>query len=445
MAQGTRRTGSRWIAVLCVLTLGAGCVRARTVGSARACSDIAWTPPVPLRSAEGSLVYVESPQVVQEGDSAVLIGAPTWAFDSAGTPILIPSGDTVSVNFAGVRVAMPQIGTSVQVTSLIGLPEGVWSMSTPRVARSPDGAVHALFRVEDLPGSRHASYDTAWTASLRGRVWTRPRQVLGDELGARWNGITVSTASTLGMVSHVATSVSVARRRSLALLAANDSGWTARFVRFPYHLYPDLLPSGTPSDLLVSYVDAGERSGINTLFVRRSTDGGSSWTEPTQVSADTSGEVHYPRTVVLDQHTLGVIWLEDVRGPRHHLHLWLATSTDGGTTWQGRASAELAMTWPPYLHVAPDGRGGLHVFLLPPTRANEPGSTPVHFTWRQTGDAQWVRHSLPTAHGYVLGAPAVVFLSDGRIVVFWRITTRLVPPTVVPPVTVYSVGENACR
>ena len=93
--------------------------------------------------------------------------------------------------------------------------------------------------------------------------------------------------------------------------------------------------------------------GVNTgndrdVYMIRSTNGGTSWSSPIKVNQDPSGlgKLHYEPWVSVDPVTgaLSVIFYDNRNTTGSQVETWVATSIDGGNTWEDFRVSDVAFT-----------------------------------------------------------------------------------------------------
>ena len=386
----------------------AGTSQQALLPGAIACSDIVWAAPETLRTAAGHSVFVEAPQVVVTRTDTLLIGS--WGMEVDSLPRILTAGFLLESN--GIVRSIP-------------LPIVAERWGPPRMAAEPDGRV-AVFWVPTDSSSR-----SVLMSRLGEGGWSDVTTVEADA-DLVWNSVQPSAlrAEGEGMLLFVPTS----SREGGVLARLSASGSRAIPVRIEMLFYARVavLREGA---LVLAYVAYGDPDG-NTLYVRRSTLGGDSVGHRIRISEPGAGTVYDPDLHAAGDTLLYLTWgARDTSGVMRQLAL--ATSTDGGRSWQRHASATLAGGFD-VLWSGVDARGRLHVVLR-----GYPGGAPrpVHLLW--TGDA-WRTTLVPQAPGLTnTGHPVLIFGREGTYRMIWG-AAGYEGGKVPAPVSMTSVGREKC-
>lgn len=121
--------------------------------------------------------------------------------------------------------------------------------------------------------------------------------------------------------------------RSFSPGAEVDSGVVAtrRFVAF-LPPFPSLA-AGPSNTLYVTWADG--RGGEDAVLLRRSADGGTTWSAPVQVKGGDGSTLDIPRVAVASNGRVDVLFLDSNRQPTN-TDAYLASSSDGGRSFRGR-------------------------------------------------------------------------------------------------------------
>lgn len=404
--------------LLLALTVLTGCAGAPA--RAQACSGFHWNPPDTLRSADGAVMYVQSPAVVRRGDELLMFGGPAWQQASG---IMHP--------FAGARVTWPG-GRKLGPAAMIPMPMEHTVLAEPRAVTTADG-VAVAWRKDDVtaPVSRA---DTVFTAVLRADGWTAPAMLFPDPRrgGALW--WRSGTVSSVGDLAGTRTVLAYhGLGKPLAVLSADpERGWIAREGSRVSALYPQLATSTRPPGTTVlAYVEGARRPMRNTQFVVRSTDAGATWSEPEQLSPDAAGRADHSRLFARADGGFVLLWTEHLMGDTRLVRIARADSTGSGWT----LVAGVPVGERERLGAALDAADRLHVVI-----SGDAAAEGVHLVAR---DGEVATNALPVLDGVIVPAPVVTHLAADTMLATWSVVQDPRGGRSFP-VTVYSVGHDAC-
>lgn len=166
----------------------------------------------------------------------------------------------------------------------------------------------------------------------------------------------------------------------------NPTGKNQRVNSFPV-MACDISGGANNGDLYVTWSNVGV-PGVNTgtdvsVYMMRSTDGGTTWGTPTRVNQDPVGNIQYFPWIASDPETgdLHTIFYDDRNVGAAMVETWVASSSDGGVTWTDFRVSDVAFTPAPipsmaggymgdYLGIA--ARGGM---VYPVWTDNRTGQT----------------------------------------------------------------------
>ena len=106
----------------------------------------------------------------------------------------------------------------------------------------------------------------------------------------------------------------------------------------------------------VLYNATGTSSGVGRMLFTRSSDGGTTWAPPTDVSLAPAGSNDvFPAMVARGDGDVRIAWMDDRNGhdaggndPAARWNTWYRTSADGGTTWSGETRLSQPAAGYPY-------------------------------------------------------------------------------------------------
>ena len=182
-----------------------------------------------------------------------------------------------------------------------------------------------------------------------GETWTQTKVVDGDryffafdaEVDADGNvffsessfDYSGPAASAVGKVKHhVFTSRDEGRTWQNTTLGSVDLGepCESELCYADFYAGHNAITADADGDLVYSFDGATERLGPQRIFVRRSTDGGATWTSPITVS--TVGRMAAAPTAEATGNGDVRLWYAE-RRPAARWNIWYRRSSDGGTTW----------------------------------------------------------------------------------------------------------------
>lgn len=153
----------------------------------------------------------------------------------------------------------------------------------------------------------------------------------------------------------------------------------------------------------------------NSVFFRRSLDGGHSWEDRVLVSKSDGREANTVRAAVTSGDEIHLVWRRDILSG--HGSVWHSVSTDRGSTWSApRQITNPGPGNPAGLSVAADAAGALHVAVV--FTGDMPHDQLYYMHWK---DTSWsppcsVDPKFPVAHMI----PAIAADDRGRIHLLWN-------------------------
>ena len=113
----------------------------------------------------------------------------------------------------------------------------------------------------------------------------------------------------------------------------------------------------------VLYNASSVQYGVGRVYLRRSNDGGSTWSAPTDVSLAPAGSNNaFPALVARGDGDVRIAWMDDRNGhdaggndPAARWNTWYRTSTDGGSTWSPETQLSQYVAGYGYAFVSPAG------------------------------------------------------------------------------------------
>lgn len=361
------------------------------------------------------------PSIALFGDSVVLVGN---RFSSPH-----------SWNMIGMRAAFPG-------KENLPLPSGVLHFAAPLAAFAQDGRLHLLWAepsegMELRDTSRHqprltriyhAEYwGSASQVFIEGRplLWSTARLIY-EASAIQWEGGRGSRAvidrdGTLHLVFYL-----WGNRQGSVYLRDNPRGVreVIEFIRFP-GMYPE-LGFGPAGEAYLAFINPNETSferDANSVFVRRSTDGGRTWEAPVLVSLSGQQQAHNVRMAVTPAGQVHLLWLKNRSGGFTPEVIWHSLSDDGGRTWNDPVELVVPGARPPFgaLSVAADSTGGVHAVALFEHTESRHGRV-YYAHWNRQGWSEFC----PLEPDYEGFDPVLATDHRGRLHVAW---TRVSRPT----------------
>lgn len=201
-----------------------------------------------------------------------------------------------------------------------------------------------------------------WHMSYQHGKWSKPERVAKiDELvwNATSHAIPVATADGGFAVAAPALVRSPPGNMGEILIARwHNKRWTVSEVSIHVTLQPGYVTIASQGDtLVVGYMAPalGSASDVNSVFVIRSLDNGKTWGSPILVRRSGSTPAYIPQLLSLHDGSFGLVWNS---GPNDRLDastLSFTRSTDGGLTWS--TPSDLAAAEQGDLRAAVDGCG----------------------------------------------------------------------------------------
>lgn len=154
------------------------------------------------------------------------------------------------------------------------------------------------------------------------------------------------------------------------------------------------------------------RSGNADIWYKTSIDGGTTWSDDYQLTPDSNSD-YYPAITQTAGGTVWVVW-ESYRSGGNGI--WYKTSADGGETWSGDSPIDLGYMWGYHPAIAQTTDGKIWVTF----HSWESGNDDIWYTTSSDGGATWSDASQFTRFvGYDVDAAATA-LSSGQLAVAWE-------------------------
>ena len=180
-------------------------------------------------------------------------------------------------------------------------------------------------------------------------------------------------------------------------------------IRLTNNIHNQQYPSVTVSGTVVHIVWHDYRDGNSKIYYKRSTDGGTSWGTDTQLTNDSSG-AGYPSAAVSGS-SLHVVWYDYRDG---NPEIYYKGSTDGGSTWgpDTRLTNTISDSW--YSSVTASG-SAVHVVWYD----NRDGNYEIYYKRSTDGGSSWGADKQLTSESSFSFSPSVT--ASGSIVhVVWQ-------------------------
>ena len=333
----------------------------RPVGVAAAqgipdCRVSGWSPAHPVLSDSGEMI---SPSLAFRGEAGVLAGNSfrDWA------------------RWSTIRFRLTTLGGDE-----LPLPEGSFTFARPRVVFDSSGRIH-IFWAEPQPSN--ASSDTSTGApdlgelyhgvylggssavEVNGRrvTWSVPRSVYrAGQLG--WYPGSADVHTSPDGTIHLAFSVHGPWNGLVHIREGQGTRVITEFIE-EAGLYPD-LHIGADGRVFMAFI-APARDGpgwdANSVFFRRSVDGGRSWEPAVLVSRSGRNEAHEVRLVATEDGTLHLAWRQNTSGGSGAEAVWHSTSSDAGATWTRPRGLPFPAGTPKGLRAVAGPDGSIHAIV----------------------------------------------------------------------------------
>jgi photosystem II stability/assembly factor-like uncharacterized protein len=194
--------------------------------------------------------------------------------------------------------------------------------------------------------------------------------------------------------------------------AIAEPTWTQqRLTHNPGHSYIPSIAIDSSDNIYVVWAD--NTPGKYEIYFKKSTDGGSTWTQ--QRLTRNSGWPSIP-SIAID--SLGVIYVVWDDGSSGNFEIYLKKSTDGGSTWtQQRLTGNSGSSGGP--SIAMDSSDNVYVVWMDET----PGNWEIYLMKSTDGGSTWTQQRLTQTSGDSL-VPKVAMDSSDNIYVVWIDETR---------------------
>jgi hypothetical protein len=318
----------------------------------------------------------------------------------------------------------------------IGKPLGSRVYADPYAIVDDSGELHVLWgepreTPAGLPSLMYPPQPSTsiWTARYRpGSGWSTPEKIataesvswmipfIGDAAVAR-DRIAVAVPSAGGS----ALLLSRAAGKWSATEVANSGGWVS-------------LASGGEHRVYMTYIASAGREEPNSVFLRRSDDGGTTWNPSHKVSGPGQASASAPRVFVDSSGRTHVVWIS---GTSTRIFLWHTSSTDSDNTWTQPDSIALGPldNNPTY---AIDACGQIHVALERWSDVGVPGRI-VEVVWANG----WSSPKMLFA-GFRAFGPALHSDKSGKLILVFMSQVDGSPPD-SPAYSYYAVSERPPR
>jgi hypothetical protein len=246
-------------------------------------------------------------------------------------------------------------------------PPGDFSFRFAKPILDSSGQLHLFWGeasdAEPVQAFRWPSIPTTsiwWATYERKTGWSKPERVVS---GPRLDWIpSNSSMELLGNRGDIVIALPLgAPLQSRALFRSDHGHW--QLTPVPANgIYATLAESRGRLFLAFIAAASGYQQDVNSVFVMRSENGGSTWGQPTLVSRSGVKGAYELQIVPLSDGSLHLVWVQDAGNGSSVIRHVL--SRDAGTNWS--VPEDLPINAPPgnaSLSVASDGCDGLHVLF----------------------------------------------------------------------------------
>jgi hypothetical protein len=306
--------------------------------------DVGRVPRV-LTMRDGRPVYVEAPIPVRFSRGFVLLGTPTFVWQS---PTVF--ADVAPAGRAAIAVQAPAgvVVTPGPGADPVPMPPGVTHFLSPRAVTGGRGTLD-VFWGESPDTSYRAQEHTPelWHARYAAAGWRPPERVLAFQ-EIWWNHTFPALQGTArAPIVAVPVRQSGARGDTVGILVLRRARGSWRRAWIPAGPLPPtfvvLSPVG-PREIVLAFIGsrapAPGRVEANGVFVTRSRDGGATWTSPQLIRAFGFAGVNWLQLVTTRDGALHLYWTVDRAdgAPAPVRTIERAFSRDRGATWQSGPS-----------------------------------------------------------------------------------------------------------
>jgi len=155
-----------------------------------------------------------------------------------------------------------------------------------------------------------------------------------------------------------------------------------------------------------------ERSGNHDIWYKTSSDGGSNWSQASQITSDPNRD-YGPAVTQTADGRVWVVWESERSG---NYDIWYKTSSDGGSNWSeaSQITTDLNHEHEPAVTQTADGR----VWVV--WTGELQGTLDIWYKTSSDGGATWSEASQITSDALSNSAPAITQTADGRVWVVWQ-------------------------
>lgn len=202
----------------------------------------------------------------------------------------------------------------------------------PVIINDSTGNLHLVWHQPDLPGGEifyRKSTD-------QGGNWTPPKRLTWNSGNSWLPDIAVSQSGILQVVwtDFSSGNYEIYHKRSID----GGSTWT-NTIRLTWTSGETISPAVTvDGDGMVLVFWSDDTSGNNEIFLKRSSDGGSSWTAPKRMTWTAGESVIQKNGAYSGGPSTYLTWMDSISGV---FEIFYSRTTDSGVTWQPKTR----MTW----------------------------------------------------------------------------------------------------
>jgi hypothetical protein len=301
-------------------------------------------------------IHVDAPQVVATRRGTAFLGDNALAAAPTDTGFVAVAGWPRGANMVAGFLVQP--GGEV---APIPPPPGVRAFIGVRAA-SHDGIAHVFWAGSaDTSSMQFQHVNALWYAQFDGARWTAPERVFADTTLTLWAHQATSVIIEAGR-AHLTAPLSTRLFGDDVLHVVRDRQGRGTVTRLGFEaLYTQLARYSNDVLILATIIGAGpDRARV---LVRRSADGGSSWSPPSVVYRSGLGTAYDPRLAVTPDGLLYAAWIVEAKDRPHRAEsVYVARSDDQGVTW---TSLPVLTAAPKVrdLFAVPDRRGVVHISL----------------------------------------------------------------------------------
>lgn len=285
-----------------------------------------WSPHRAMMFGKGH-IHIEAPQIVATRQGTAYLGDNAYAIAPTDSGFALLAGQPRGAAMLGGFLVRPD-GAVVPIPG----PPGVRAFIGVR-ATAHAGVAHVFWAGSaDTSSAQWRHVNSLWYAQFDGERWTQPELILADT-ALIWMHQLTGVAFADGR-AHLTTPVEGSTLVGDVLHVVRAAGGPGSATRLGFGALYTSLAAAPDGTLWLATID-GDRHDRARVLVRRSPDGGRSWSEPALVYRSGMGTAYDPRLAVTRDGSLYAAWIvEAATSPGRAESIYVAFSADKGSTWR---------------------------------------------------------------------------------------------------------------